>query len=388
MEYSHILSYAQSEINLEQVAALINNGYRHTSPRSATLAGLSSTALCDESELGSPGEKRGRRTTHREIRSDETYDNDDEDLPPTKRRKSYEAPAVIAPRYFGTSPSFTSLEMDVTQPQADDGCLSSAVEYEQHHTLHIPRNSSMAPQECFSGKDEELDELALDDDSQQGNDVDGSDNSADEDYREHAVDKDEESTRPTKRRKIPSRPRHKALRRQHLTGFTIDKQLRTPRPSQSPSAINESQPAAEYRELAFKGSFKTVRIGAQTTFHLDFTLDDADDILEKVELLAAFKAINNRMSLQSPANIRASQSTMIPPKDQHETLRFPKKCNRWTVDEDTALKRMREEDGCSWKEISAALPRHPQNSIEVRYSNKFSNGARSRKRQRRRSGRD
>ncbi|TAQ83969.1 hypothetical protein B7494_g7699 [Chlorociboria aeruginascens] len=44
------------------------------------------------------------------------------------------------------------------------------------------RKSSMAIEERFSKENEEFGELAMDDDSQQGNNTDGSDNSADEDY--------------------------------------------------------------------------------------------------------------------------------------------------------------------------------------------------------------
>jgi hypothetical protein len=73
-------------------------------PLPQSLSGPSSPALCGKTELGNSGEKRGRKDTYREISlysadNDDAY-NKDEVLPPSKRRKSYEAPALIAsPRF-------------------------------------------------------------------------------------------------------------------------------------------------------------------------------------------------------------------------------------------------------------------------------------------------
>lgn len=370
---THPSSYAKSKINLRHPATPIINGHRHTLPHSAHPSGPSGTALCNKTVLGSPGEKRGRRDTHREIGSeslhsdgsDDGYERGNADLPPAKRRKLYEAPALIASLS-------SSLEMDDTQSQADDGCLSTSLDSEQHHTSHTPRNASVAIKERFSKEDEEFDELVMDDYSQQGNDTDGSDNSADEDYMHDMGDEDEEDTRPTKQRNSSLHSRGKALTHRQPPTPTLNEQLHTPRPSRSPSTTEKSQSAAEYREWSFGGSLKRVRVGSQTTFKLEFTLDDVDDVPEQPELSAAFKAIDKRLSLKSTANTRAARSTTIPPQDQHGISCSPKKRNPWTAKEDATLKKMREEDGCSWKEISIALPLHPQSSIEVHYSKNFS----------------
>jgi len=90
----HLLSYAQPEIKLKQIAASINNGHR-TLHLKAQVPLVFLARHCDKIELENPGEKRGRRDTHREISSDDAYDKGDEDQPPAKRGKSYEAPALI-----------------------------------------------------------------------------------------------------------------------------------------------------------------------------------------------------------------------------------------------------------------------------------------------------
>jgi hypothetical protein len=80
-------SHAQSKIDLEYLAAPINN------------------------ELGGVGEKRERKDTYREIscesqhsvNSDDTCDTGDEDPRPAKRRKPCVAPALIAPLHVRSS---------------------------------------------------------------------------------------------------------------------------------------------------------------------------------------------------------------------------------------------------------------------------------------------
>jgi hypothetical protein len=106
----------------------------------------------------------------------------------------------------------------------------------------------MAIKERFSEEDEEFDELAIDNYSQQGNGMDGSDNSVDEDYIQDVGDEDEEITRPIKRRKLPSYLRDEAPRAQYSPNFVFDEQLHTPRPTRSPSTTKESQTATEYCE--------------------------------------------------------------------------------------------------------------------------------------------
>jgi hypothetical protein len=120
----------------------------------------------------------------------------------------------------------------------------------------------------------------------------------------------------------------------------------------------------KYWEWPFQGILKKVRIGTKTTFSLEFALDDVPSTLK---LWAPFEALGKILSIKSPPKVQTSQSTIVPSKHRG-TSRSPKKRNPWTEEEDSTLKKMREEDNCSWEEISAALPVHPQGSIEVRYS--------------------
>ncbi|KAH8744710.1 hypothetical protein BGZ57DRAFT_919173 [Hyaloscypha finlandica] len=43
----------------------------------------------------------------------------------------------------------------------------------------------------------------------------------------------------------------------------------------------------------------------------------------------------------------------------------------WTPEEDATILKMREEDGCLWEEIHAALPHRTPGAIQVRYSTKL-----------------
>jgi hypothetical protein len=40
----------------------------------------------------------------------------------------------------------------------------------------------------------------------------------------------------------------------------------------------------------------------------------------------------------------------------------------WTPEEDATLRKMKEEDGCSWEEIAKALPHRTPGTIQVHYS--------------------
>jgi Myb-like DNA-binding domain len=55
----------------------------------------------------------------------------------------------------------------------------------------------------------------------------------------------------------------------------------------------------------------------------------------------------------------------------HQAPLKPKKSKvAWTPEEEATLLQMKN-DGCSWEEISAALPRRSIGTIQVRYSTKF-----------------
>jgi hypothetical protein len=369
-------------------------------------------ALCDKTVLGNPGEKRGRRDTHREIcseslRSDDSnnaYNEGDDDLPPAKRRKLYEAPALIASPRFRRPPSSTSLEMDDTQSQADNGCPSTFVNNEQHHASYTSQNSSMPIKDRFSKEDEEFEELAMDDYSQQGHDTDGSDNSADEDYSRDIPNNEDEDFRPVKRSKLPSPPhrRHRAFwiptergnaRSKHICHpvSKANEQLCSPQSSQSPPPPSaESIPFAEYEEYAVNGVFKFTRIGTNATFNLELRVAD---LSEHFKFTGPLKAMSTTLAakVSSQAQIPSLRHAISthhrqrqPPKQQVESSTQPQTTQRpitssgilrkkahpqrrtqW-IEEEITVVDMRKRNA-SWKEISVAVPSHSLGSITGHY---------------------
>jgi hypothetical protein len=361
--------------------------------------------------LGNPGEKRGRRDTHRGIGSeslhsddsDNAYDKGDADLPPAKRRKPFEEPALVASPRLRRPPSSSSLEIDDTQSQAYDECSSTSVDNKQHHAPHTSRNSSIAIKERFPMEDEDFDELAIDDYSQQGNVTDASGNSADEDYSGDTISDEDEDFRSVEQSKFPSPPymRHRAVciptaerdvRSKHIfqPPSKADEQLCSPQSSQSPSPSAESIPFAEYKEYAVDGVFKYTRIGNDATFNLELRVAD---LPEHFKFTGPLNAMSNTLTakVSSQAQIPSRRSAIStrhrqrqPPKRQvqssnqtrttqrpitsSEALRkaLPKRRTEWTEEEETTVVNMRKRNA-SWKEISVAVPSHPLGSITGHY---------------------
>jgi hypothetical protein len=79
---------------------------------------------------------------------------------------------------------------------------------------------------------------------------------------------------------------------------------------------------------------------------------------------------------------KTSQSAVAHSKTRSLQSRHPTKCIPWTKEEDETLVKMKEEDGCSWEEISDALPSRTPGAIQVHYSTKLGGGTGSRKRRR------
>ena len=360
--------------------------------------------------MGNPREKRGRRDTHREIGSeslrsndsDDAYNEGDDDLPPAKRRKPYEAPALIASPRFRRPPSSTSLEMDDTQP--DGGCPSTFVDSERHHTLHTSRNSAAAMEQCFITRDEEVDKLAMDKPLQQEYVTDSSGNSADEDYSGDTTDDEDEDFRPVEQSKYPSPPhmRHRVVciptaernvRSRHICHplSKANEQLCSLQSSQSPSPPAESIPFAEYKEYAVNGVFKYTRIGNDATFNLELRVAD---LPEHFKFTGPLKAMSNTLvaKVSSRAQIPSRRPAISthhrqrqPPKRQVQSsnqprttqrpitssgvLRkkaLPKRRTEWIEEEETTVVNMRKRNA-SWKEISVAVPSHSLGSITGHY---------------------
>ena len=75
---------------------------------------------------------------------------------------------------------------------------------------------------------------------------------------------------------------------------------------------------------------------------------------------------------------RSQLATVTHSKARLVELRYLSKRIPWTKEEDETLVKMKE-DGCSWEEISDALPSRTPGAIQVRYFTKLGSGTRLRK---------
>jgi hypothetical protein len=271
------------------------------------------------------------------------------------------------------------------------------VEGEEAEMMAVVERRKVQGERQQEGGDE-LDEMAMEE-PQEGGGVGSNDEN----------DEEDEDPRPAKRRKLPAvspkealelareqnpklnigPPRHcsssKYMRieiedRQSQTEeprFTDDERRDTLAPSRSPSTTAESVPAAEYEEWPLHGFLKRTRIGRTMMFNLEFHLTHVPEHLEISGLSEGLCS-----SIETSAEHQTSHSAIAHSKTHHVKSRHPTKRIPWTTEEDETLAKMKEEDGCSWEEISHALPSRTLAAIQIRYSTKLCGTAGSRKRRR------
>jgi hypothetical protein len=228
-----------------------------------------------------------------------------------------------------------------------------------------------------------------------------------EDSADNFEDEEDEDLQPAKRRKLPSVSAKETLKlarghnpkldvgqprrrtsptfiqieidaRQSQTedlGFTDNEPHNTLPPSRSPSNTAESVLAAEYEEWPLHGFLKRTRIGSTVSFNLEFHLTHVPEHLELSGLPEALCS-----SIKTSAQRQTSDSAVAHSKTRYIKSRRRTKGIPWTKEEDETLVKMKTRDGCSWEEISDALPSRTTGAIQVHYSTKFSRGTRSRKR--------
>lgn len=120
------------------------------------------------------------------------------------------------------------------------------------------------------------------------------------------------------------------------------------------------QTDAVYEEWPVRGSFKRVQIGEKTVYSIEFSLKQLPD---RLTMSLTPKDLDTTSS--SSSQLCAAHS---PPSAVHPEVR---KRMPWTLEEENLILHMKEQQGCSWKEIARAVPLHSQASIQVRYSTKL-----------------
>ncbi|CZR65235.1 uncharacterized protein PAC_15135 [Phialocephala subalpina] len=198
----------------------------------------------------------------------------------------------------------------------------------------------------------------------------------------NTCDTGDEDPRPAKRRKPRSAP---AVTSPSTTSLEIDdaqpqadfgcpstlvddEHHYTPQTSRSPPASVESAPIAEYQEWPFQGFLKRTRIGNETTYNLEFQLPH---VPEHLHLPVLSEALGMRSNKDTSAEAATPHDAGAHSKMYPTAVRPRIKRLRWTPEEDVTIVKMREDDGCSWEEIHAALPHRTPGAIQVQYSTKL-----------------
>lgn len=150
------------------------------------------------------------------------------------------------------------------------------------------------------------------------------------------------------------------------------------RASRSPSAVSEAVTLAEYLEWAIQGFLKRTRIGDAVTYHLEFKLPSFSELLYFPSSPEA-SGLYSRKEARLKCQYQTSHSAVVYSKTRPIKSRLPTKRILWTEEEDDILVRMKE-DGCSWEEISDALPFRTPGAIQVYYSTQLGGCTRTRKR--------
>ena len=94
-------------------------------------------------------------------------------------------------------------------------------------------------------------------------------------------------------------------------------------------------------------------------------------ILEHLHLPVLSEALGMRSNKETSAEATTPHDAGAHSKVHSAAVRPQIKRAPWTLEEDATILKMREEDGCSWEEIHAALPHRTQDAIQVRYSTKL-----------------
>ena len=152
------------------------------------------------------------------------------------------------------------------------------------------------------------------------------------------------------------------------SAFVDNEQDRASWTSPSPPTAAEAVPFAEYQEWPFQGLLKRTKIGNETTYNLEFQLPR---VPEQLHLPILSEALGMRSKRETSAEAATPHDAGAHSKMHSAAVRPQIKRVRWAPEEDAMVLKMREEDGCSWEEIHAALPHRTQDAIQVRYSTKL-----------------
>jgi hypothetical protein len=177
-------------------------------------------------------------------------------------------------------------------------------------------------------------------------------------------DEADEDPLPAKRRKLPPTPTDSALAPPDKPTPVDNDQHHTPQTSRSPSITVESAQVAEYQEWPFQGFLKRTKIGNETTYNLEFQLSYAPEHLH-------LPVLSEALGIRSNKEMSAPHGGSAHSKMYSAAVRPQIKRVRWAPEEDATILKMREEDGCSWEEIHAALPHRTRDAIQVHFSTKL-----------------
>jgi hypothetical protein len=105
---------------------------------------------------------------------------------------------------------------------------------------------------------------------------------------------------------------------------------------------------------------KRTKVGNETTYNLEFKLPC---ISEHLNLPIDPEVLDMSTNSERSAEAGIPHNAVAYSKVHFAAVRSQIKRVRWTPEEDATIFKMREEDGCSWEKIPAALPHQIKDAI-------------------------
>ncbi|KFY42804.1 hypothetical protein V494_02234 [Pseudogymnoascus sp. VKM F-4513 (FW-928)] len=208
---------------------------------------------------------------------------------------------------------------------------------------------------------------------------------------EDSEDEDED-VRPPRRRRRRRRDSDATetatLKKVHMRSSTIAQAetctTRGSTVSRSSPDDADSTLGADYQEYPLQGFLKRVRIGRETTYNLEFKLQDLPNLFRPSIGLHISNCTSSVESVGGSTNLRvcASHAEKLRPALQKQRKRRPLReqiANRsgmkstYSEDDDELLIQLKEKDKLPWDEIAKFFPGRTKGTLQVRYSTKLKN---------------
>jgi hypothetical protein len=142
--------------------------------------------------------------------------------------------------------------------------------------------------------------------------------------------------------------------------------------SRSSSPLGDDEPAsntsAEYQEWPMHGFLKRMTIRNEIRYGIKFSLEEVPQLCAVACPLYMSSASSSRHFSTNPVG---SCSTVTRAKKTQTAPSSRSKCHSFTRKKDAMLVDLKENKGCSWKQIEEAFPHRSLGLLQVHYSTKL-----------------